>query len=602
MVHDASGGEIEGAIVRAGGSTDFSGPDGTFVLHVRPGTHGVEALAEGYAPGGAWSHVPGQTVQILMLPEAVLVGRVVRAADGQPVAGARVVAKRGWPLAAVTDANGNFRVGQLRPGIFKPRVEADTYTGMAEAQVHVGIGETSSLVLVRVYPATSVRGKIVGPGGSSCEVGTVSLSERLTRRTAWGAVEADGEVAIRGLLPGTYEVGVHCEGYVSEDSYEAIVVGDAPIGGMTWRVKAGRAIRGKVVDAGGAAVLAETVSAQPVTASLRGTIPVSGPTGPDGSFSLAGLVPGSYELEVSPGPGRPQPPRRVVEVLADRDLEDVVIALPDGGVVQGRVIDSEGRPVARASMHLRGEQDGGQQECDDEGRFVLQGVAPGRYRATASIDFTPLKRPGQGPDELPGVWVEARLGSVTEVEIVVEGRGGRISGQVIDGSGGPIADAMLDWVREADIGGSAVSRMSVISPRQPTLSDGNGRFEISGLSPGFYTIRASRHDEPGEGRVEHVPVNGATVLTIPDTGEIGGSVRSVGGAVPEWVKVTAREADRRGWAEDEFFRTDGRFRLAGLAPGRYTVRAESGEAGAETTVTLLQGEVRRDIELVLAPR
>ncbi|MCY1054764.1 carboxypeptidase regulatory-like domain-containing protein [Nannocystis sp. SCPEA4] len=598
-VFDASGGEIEGAIVSAGGSTDFTGPDGSFVLHVRPGKHGVQALAEGYAPGGVWATVPGQTAQMQLLPEAVLVGRVVRASDGLPVADATVAARRGSPQVAVTDADGNFRIGQLRPGLFKPRVEADGYTGMAEGQVHIGIGETSAPVLVRVHPATLVRGKIVGPGGASCAEGSVTLTDPATRRMAWATVEADGEVTVRGLLPGTYAVTVTCAGHVPEDSYEAIAVGEAPIEGLTWKVQAGQAIRGKVVDARGAAALVEAVLAHPQAAARGAGRALDGKVGPDGSFHLIGARPGAYSIEVSPGPGRPPPPRVPVEVPEGRDVEGLEIRLQDGSEVRGRVIDGAGRPVARASVRLRGAQTSGSQESDDDGRFTLQGVQPGQYRATAAIDFVVLKRPGQQPEEVPGVPVEVRAGAATEVEIVVEARDGRITGQVVDAAGGPVADAFLDWTREAEPG---TMGSWVVAPPQPKLSDGEGRFEISGLSPGTYAITASRRGSPGQGTVEHVAVGAATVVTIPETGEIGGSVRIAGGGAPEWVKVSASEASRRVWADDEFFRTSGRFTLPGLGPGTYVVRAESGEGAAEATVTLGEGEVRRDVELVLAPR
>ncbi|MDC0717426.1 carboxypeptidase regulatory-like domain-containing protein [Nannocystis bainbridge] len=597
-VSDVSGGEIEGAIVSTGGSVDFSGPDGSFVLYVRPGRQGVTALAENYAAGGDWVTVPGQTAHFKLLPEAVLVGRVVRASDGLPVADATVKAERGAPQGT-TDANGNFRIGQLRPGMFKPYVEADAYTGMAQDKVYVGIGETSTPVTIRVHPATSVRGKIVGPGGASCEEGTVSLSEPTTRRSASAGVEVDGEVTVRGLLPGMYAVKVQCAGYVPEDSYEAIVVGEAAIEGVRWPVRAGQAIRGRVVDARGAGAPAEAVLAHSQGASSGRGRASDAAVAADGSFHLRGMRPGAYALEVSFGPGRPPPPRVPVEVPEGRDVEGVEIRLAEGSEVRGKVIDGAGRPVARATVSLRGAQSGGSQETGDDGRFAVQGVLPGQYRATAYIDARPLKRAGEQLGDALGVSVEVRAGAATEVELVVETRDGRITGQVVDGSGEPVADAFLDWLREAEPGDSG---SYVMAPQQPTLSDGEGRFELSGLPPGSYTITASRHDVPGQGTVEHVALGGTAVVTIPATGEIGGSVRIAGGGAPEWVKVTAREAQSRGWGDDEFFRTEGRFTLAGLGPGTYSLRAESSEGAAEATVTLAAGEVRRDIALVLAPR
>lgn len=154
---------VEGAIVSAGGlfqgtgmAFTTSGPDGEFSLWVAPGTPQVFARAEGYAPGSDRGAAPGHAFELYLTPEAVLVGKVVRAGDGSPVEGARVTAHRGDAMfgggnTAITDASGQFRISQLSPGAYKPGVEGDDVFGMGAEQVVLGLGETSAPIVIEAH-------------------------------------------------------------------------------------------------------------------------------------------------------------------------------------------------------------------------------------------------------------------------------------------------------------------------------------------------------------------------------------------------------------------------------------------------------------------
>ncbi len=106
-------------------------------------------------------------------PEAVLIGKVVRAGEGgEPIEGALVrrdVAAAGAsaPKSAYTDANGEFRLEGLEPGAYKPRAEADDALGLAKEQVILGLGETSAPIMIEAHPAFTIEGKIVTEGGGA---------------------------------------------------------------------------------------------------------------------------------------------------------------------------------------------------------------------------------------------------------------------------------------------------------------------------------------------------------------------------------------------------------------------------------------------------
>ena len=83
------------------------------------------------------------------------------------------------------------------------------------------------------------------------------------------------------------------------------------------------------------------------------------------------------------------------------------------------------------------------------------------------------------------------------VELVVEDQSGKISGRVVDETGGPVSDAFVHANRESDS-----VRKAEGSHRQrarwggwdekPVLTDQDGRFELVDVAPGKHTLFATR--------------------------------------------------------------------------------------------------------------
>jgi len=622
IVKDLAGGEIEGAWVSSGMSwrgsegTAFARSDaeGRFSLWVEPPEVHVDATAEGYAQGSRSAAIPGSFVEIFLTPESVVIGKVVWAGSGKPVAGARVSTSSS-PFGGTgvqSEDDGSFRLEGLEPGSYKIHASSDELVGMSAEKIHVGLGQTSELVVVEVSPAFAVRGSVVVDAKTPCSNATLRLQDRKRKAEGYGSGMGrdDGTILVRGVLPGTYEVTIMCSGFVSEDAYPDVVVADASLDGLTWTVHAGRAIRGVVLDAEGRPVEGANVSARgkavadPRARLGRGW---SERSEPDGSFVVDGLLPGTYELSANherlPAPHEPT----IIEVPEDQDVADVTLAMLASGEVHGIVRDEKGTAVAGVSVQLEGPSRSSA-STNDDGRFVLQGLEVGEHRIKARRGRTDTMRaPGASDDDTAGERVEVRHGEITEVELVVESQGGRITGRVLGEGGEPVADAFVEAVRESDSAarsdGSNRRRARWGSwSRQPVLTDEEGRFELGDLAEqGTYAVHASRKGG-GEAMVEHVQTGSDVELSIAETGVLAGVVRIEGGGSPQRFQISARDPVGGIYEGDGFLHTEGKWRLGNLPPGKFEISVEASEGNAKTEVELAEGAEATDIELILAPR
>ncbi|MFZ6186072.1 sigma-70 family RNA polymerase sigma factor [Nannocystis pusilla] len=606
IVRDLGGGEVEGAIVEAGDAAGRSGEDGSFSLWVHPGEVRVTATAEGYADTQTTGRAPGLTLEILMTPESVLLGRVVRADDGSPVAGAEVSALDGggWGRQGptFTDASGNFRIDALRPGAYKARALQDEGYGAAEAQVVLGLGETSAPVEVRMHPAFLVEGTVVVAGAGTCDRGAVILSDPQGQRRA--NITPDGRVRVPGLLPGIYKVDVRCEGFVSAPSYPPLAIADRSLRELRWEVRPGQAIRGKVVATTREPVTAMTVTASPqVDPSRSNAQSTSGhaQADHDGRFEITGLLPGRYALRVYGGDPPQLLPGPEVEVREGHDLKDLRIELPAAGEVRGEVRDHHGRAIAGARVLLRGPTYAQTTSLDD-GSFRLSGLAAGAYQASVSRSFQPMRMHDAKDGEEPRVEVET--GEAAVLDLVVAAPDGRLSGRVVDGDEAALGDVFVEVLHEPESGspGAALRdmRWSMDRGLRPRMTDVDGRFEFGDLPEGTYTLVAHRRGG-GEGTVERVALGSEVIVKIAAPGSLVGRVRLPGGGGPERFSVELRDVATGYQARDSFFRTDGAFAFPQVPAGKFVVAVEAPEGAGKAEVALVTGE-RGQVEVVLAGR
>lgn len=298
-------------------------------------------------------------------------------------------------------------------------------------------------------------------------------------------------------------------------------------------------------------------------------------TDEQGRFELKELAGGRYTLTATKGgfvslqygQRRPSEPGTPVDLGAGQTLEKIVIGLPRGSVITGRVVDEFGEPLTGAQVRaLRYGYAGGVRRLlpagqgnstDDQGSFRIFGLPPGEYVVTATINegrggfrgggaADTEVTTGYAPTYFPGTTNAADAQRIT-VGLAQEVGGigfglslmplSRVSGRLIGGAMGQFPGMVMAMPDDA-------TRVALPNLRGgPVMADGT--FEVNGLAPGRYTLvaggRGRRGGDEPTGRlgitVAGVDLTNVTIALMPpasvagvivtDTGQGGLSTRQV---------------------------------------------------------------------------
>jgi hypothetical protein len=296
-----------------------------------------------------------------------------------------------------------------------------------------------------------------------------------------------------------------------------------------------------------------------------------------GRFEIRDLAAGRYTLTASKGgfvtlqygqrrPGESGTPLDLGEGQA---LDKLLVGLPRGSVIGGRITDEFGEPLVNAAVTAlryafvggarRLVPAGARDTTDDQGGYRLFGLPPGDYLVSATLRAAEVTDPGSdlsgyAPTYFPGTpsasdAQRVRVGLAAEnVNVsfgLIASRLVRISGQVISATGGPAGGGMVTL---GPAGGSGEPAMFAPGGGG-TRVDSNGAFRMSNVAPGRYTLQA-RTGPRGGGEFARLDlavgrddIEGVTLVMAP-AGYLSGSVITDSGTpLPSsGVQVIARPA------------------------------------------------------------
>jgi protocatechuate 3,4-dioxygenase beta subunit len=295
---------------------------------------------------------------------------------------------------------------------------------------------------------------------------------------------------------------------------------------------------------------------------------------------VSGPPPGSIILGVE---AEGYAPRRIegLQILEDRDLEDVRITLSRGSVLDVRVLTAEGDPLANVSVYASPAEEAGEEggrlaamfpgsssrcRTDLAGRCRLTLEKPGIYQMEATwqsaSSVTALTKAGPG---------------VTPVELRFPS-GSEISGRVIGEDGAGVAGAMVDLQEET-------GRFIIGIGTGP-----DGTFAFSMIPDGNYRLKANLEGLATDTRVLTVAGRSVQGLELRLGPEEGGRASLTGrllGLTPEELRETAIGIfNARGDSQTAQPDRQGAYRFERLEPGEWSVLANMSDG------RLAQGTVR----------
>ena len=573
------------------GGSVVTGPDGSFALTLSDDeVEGPSALVLADRPlivlkrGFAAAQAPADPKGAkgpLVVPLArglALQGRVM-GPDGAPASGVAVTAAEDGAvggsfvptLVVLQNAKGDGWATTDEQGRFDLRVHPAVHhlhfrkPGYAPQLVRGHDPRSGQPLQVTLEPAAFVRGRLSqadGRGVAGAHVRVASPSGSAGGNAVTGA---DGTFEVRDLAPGDYSVLLAHEPLGIRQTRTV----QAPVTDLQIVLAPAVTLRGTVLDATtrqplprfDLAVRSENEDAQ-AWRQVEGADAA-------GSFVLEDLPVGEATVTVS-AEGYIQ--RRIEDIELEAGLEPppIEVLMETDAPIRGRITGPTGEGIAEAQV--RTDQKGGPRvSVNEEGEYEVGGLAPGEVKLTFTADgFVSEQRT-----------LDSRQAARLDVTLK---RGLTLAGVVV-----------RDGVGVADVSVSAQSSVARAA-NQSAQTDERGRFSLSGLVPGRYTVTANATN--GSAKLEDVDAqtSGPLRLVLDKSGTAVLTGRVVG--LPEgdigMSMITARneESGESGHAAFDASRT---FRMAEAPAGRVQVQA--------FVNSLTEGSTRssRPLSLVLAP-
>ncbi len=583
------------------------------------GPGGLQAEAEvplpaeprGEAKGGA----EGPPVVVTLEPTPERSGAVIEEGTPRGVAGAWVWSPYSPAEAVRTDRTGSYRL-PLLPGRRVPRLEVAA-TGYVPTWVELHDPPSQeALPTVALTPAFAVDGTVADEAGGPLSGVAIRVKAdrrrrardpRALRSEGFARSDARGGFEVRGLLPGaSYRLEAELDGFpplrvdVPGPPEEVGASGRRVV--MDLVLERGRRAAGRVAGAAGEPVAGARVHLLPEADRRSSPFPptfepleLAATTDEAGTFEIAD-VPGGKVEAIVVASGWASGEFRGLEVPHGSGRADLGVLTLDPEVpVEGRVVDSDGQPLAGALVSAReasgqaafpfsesGRSRGEPATTGADGGFRLGGFAAG---AVLSVQ---VSAEGYLPVSRRGVRLPTEAPLLVRLEPAAT-----LTGRVVDTRGRPVAQALV----------GPSSRVWSQGVHSFVRTDDDGEFSLSPVAAGVQVLEARK-----EGYVTSAPRSVEVTagreppkveIVLEAAAVLEGRVLTPDGIAVSGARVTAtRRREVQVPGQEALTDGDGRFVLDQLAPGPVTVRAEK-EGFTSAEVEAEAGGAASGVELVL---
>ncbi|MFT7517117.1 MAG: protocatechuate 3,4-dioxygenase beta subunit [Myxococcota bacterium] len=392
-------------------------------------------------------------------------------------------------VAVLANAEGKFGVNKLAEGIWVLRA---SYEGFATVEIQPLMllnNKAPDEQKVVLSDEFTIAGTVLDEQQMPIANAKVNVARTSPRPTLTGSAitDEDGRFTVYGLQEGDYGLSVQADGYTNGRSGR-VSAGTTDIE-VVMQVKG--SVSGRVSDLNGQALTDFQIE---VLRTRRGNQQY-GLTGQryrfsdaDGTFNLPNLSPGSYILL---GRADNHSPTYSASFHVGRTkVSGIDIILKAGGIIEGIIVDGVGKTIGGAMITVHG-QDFSLESTNTlfgsalgdpnnmpmiktrsnaQGEFILNNVPDGRLSLEISHD-----------EHLSGLVSTVSVGgSTNDLGNITIYAGGSIQGIAKDKDGKPLAGGT---VTISTRGGSFFHRAVTL--------DTKGRYRISGLDAGSYTILAA---------------------------------------------------------------------------------------------------------------
>jgi protocatechuate 3,4-dioxygenase beta subunit len=368
-------------------------------------------------------------------------------------------------------------------------------------------------------------------------------------------------------------------------------------------------------------------------------------TDAEGRYRITGLTAGKFLVKVESGAFVVDKQRggnnRTVALDDNEEAKNIDFSVVRGGVITGRVTDSQGRPVIARQVRLQIINEQGQKRdhtaqfgfdmysTDDRGVYRLYGLPPGRYIVSSGSalwgstgrKFPTTYHPGVTSEDQAAIIELSGGNEATGVDIVLgnASTGYEALGRVIDSeTGNPITQVslMCFGIGEEGRGGGGYNGNA--------KTDAQGNFRFAGLPAGRYSLSLSPDIDFLSGGIEYYideatfEIANSNAAGIEVRAKRGGSIsgivvadnntapalRNKLGQMMLSASVSKKEDQQSSFDLFSGHRTakigsDGRFRISGLSPGEVEFGFFSLTGGNPTVARVERdgGEVRGKLEI-----